>query len=474
MLSKPQTKYQFQTKKTFVKKTLTHKIPDENDGESDYSTSKYMPKPKVAEDPNIPAHSEWKKGKIEQSEKYVKTEIVSSESIQVLKAAASIKSLVEKIISHKDVNAFFAESDSIVKARGTETYEAFVSGENTIEDCEELAKKNIICYYRKINYFHHSTPIFGLLVFFELDEKKNRIPNIVPETVAFGSLPKLLKADIKDFEMKNVVTFQNKDPDLAYHYWIPCFINDEHFDYVKDMMKNVLVRLSGLNKSNKLPEFEPSMVEEVLIPMFSRLLNKIYREKDASAKDIQALSYMFQLINKLCEVYPKLKDSISEKVEAFIDVNNEKVNKNAIDTFLVQTLFCNFDVFDHNFSSVLFKKIYTIALTLCLESKNKYDADSAVFALNSVSKLLVRYRETAFFLLNDQTSDDFANRYGLLNGERVRAFLKEVSAINEAKSWSICKLSNYYGDAANAKESIAVLRKCVYNAEIHRIKNSSL
>jgi hypothetical protein len=428
----------------------------------------------VAEDPNIPAHSEWKKGKIEQSEKYVKTEIVSSESIQVLKAAASIKSVVENIISNKEVNAYFAESDSIVKARGTETYEAFVSGEDTIEDCDELAKKNIICNFRKINYFHHSTPIFGLLVFFELDEKKNRIPTIIPETVAFGSLPELLKTDIEDFGMKNVVTFHKKDSDLAYHYWIPICINDDHIDYVKDMMKNVLVRLSGLNKSNKLPEFEPSMVEEVLIPMFTRMLNKIYKGMDTSAKDVQAIGYMFQMINKLCEVYPKLKDSISERVEAFIDVSNEKVNKNAVDTFLVQTLFCNFDVFDHDFSSLLFKKIYPIALTLCLECKKRCDAESAVFALNSVSKLLARYRETAFFLLNDQTSDDFANRYGLLNGERVKAFLKEVTAINEAKSWSICKLSNYYGDAANAKESIAVLRKCVYNAEIHRIKNSSL
>lgn len=447
-----------------------HSTSDASSHSSKY-TVVYVEKPV---DPNMPTNSQWKKN-LDKDNLALPTHkqiVLKSEPKSILKSSSLLNAKVEEILSQKAVTEFFTEVFNIRKARGTETYEAYAATEQTVEDVEDLAKKNIVCSFRKHNYFHSDEPVFGYLIYFKLDEKNNRIPVIVPQLVAFESLAKLLKLDITDFEMEHPVAFKSKD-ETVYHYWIPMYINDEHYNCVKSLLKNVLVRLSALSSwESELPEFKPSMIEEVLFPLFGRLLNQIFTGKDTSAKDIEALAHFYHLISKLVEIYPKVKESVNKQIEAFLDnQNDEKVTKASIDNLLVLTLFSDIDLFSHEFTSALFNKLFNIAVNLCLKVKGKNNDESIAFALNSASKLLVRYRETAFFLLNEQTADDLEVRYGIVNKERVQAFLKAIKAINGVSSWSVSQLNEYFGDAVNTKEMLANFKNSVHNLELAKIKN---
>ena len=104
----------------------------------------------------------------------------------------------------------------------------------------------------------------------------------------------------------------------SYNYWIPCYLNDDHFNRGFQLITNsISVIRNGISGSER-NDFYPSMVLAVLPSLINKtivfILNgTIYHSLAA----IQAYCHLLRLYYKLIQHFPALKAQIVSDVEKF-------------------------------------------------------------------------------------------------------------------------------------------------------------
>ena len=183
-------------------------------------------------------------------------------------------------------------------------------------------KQRLICGMSKLNYFDDKSMILGYPLLMSIDHQGRLWPQALLELLSYEAYVQQIQQQggINKLDNYNLIKFFSPNGDL-FNYWIPIYINEEHFKRGYNIILNSLtvIRFGVANGIAKY-DFKPDIVLEVLPCLINKtivlMLNGTMHHSQAA---IQAYCHFLRLYYKFLELYPQLKQAINSKVHQFLN-----------------------------------------------------------------------------------------------------------------------------------------------------------
>lgn len=300
---------------------------------------------------------------------------------------------------------------------------------------EEVGKK-LICEMTKIDIFDPSQPVLGYYIFLQKD--------------MFGRiLPSCSLEMFSDQAYRNYTEDQNMGNDAAYRYWLPVYINQEHFERGRQYILNTIAMIATGSKDQKNNEFHPSMILKVLPAILVRIIVNFLQTKTYETSAIETYCQYYQLLVKLIDMFPELRATIDQEVEAFClkEENRHKKQLGDLGEFVVKLALSTKGLNDPDINNLLLRECLARRALWASKADNDLKCgqdcpnliERFMTATKVANQLFLIQLEAAKLLLDDSIKAELEERFGLLDSGKMKMFMARLGWIqkNVVKDWRV-------------------------------------
>ena len=219
----------------------------------------------------------------------------------------------------------------------------------------QIIKDNLTCFMLKLNYIDDPDILLGYPI------KKNDISKDeyelypIPELVSYDGFMSQINNNYAKLDNYYQAVFKSANNEY-YNYWIPIYINKNHYEKNKTTILNSFSIIKYGHKGIKEYDFKIEQIFEILPRILNKMIIHILSEKNISSAYIRCIFHFVLLFRKLCEEieekYIKYLNDILNKIHR----NNYIINKSIIPDlgdFFILLYFC-----DRNIHNEKMKKIW--------------------------------------------------------------------------------------------------------------------
>jgi len=199
------------------------------------------------------------------------------------------------------------------------------------KDKNKLIKENLTCYVTKLNIFDDPHIILG----YPIVKKSSNIIYPIPEILSYEGY--LTQSSYDDQE--KYFLFESSKENLKsanneyYDAWLPIYINENNFEYNKQIILNSFSVLKYGNSGKEEYDFKPKYIYEMFFKLINQMTTNMIDNKISNAY-LRAFFQYIILYKKLSKLFP---DDMNEyfNINAFYENNNYST----ICDFMIFTLF---------------------------------------------------------------------------------------------------------------------------------------
>lgn len=203
-------------------------------------------------------------------------------------------------------------------------------------------KSNLICGLTKNSLQTDKNILLGypLMITFQYNKM---VPQILTELLSYDGYSLQKKAFERQSDLNRIKMFSpNGDP---FNYWLPIYIDEEHFKRGFDLIKNALVViLHGVRDSERI-SFKPEMAKNVLPCLINKTIVFILNGTIFhSLAAIQSYCHLLRLYYKFLNHFPELKIEIVNDVRKFVSslANRHKKQFPDLGEFIINLFLSNY------------------------------------------------------------------------------------------------------------------------------------
>jgi hypothetical protein len=186
--------------------------------------------------------------------------------------------------------------------------------------------------------------IYGYPIRIIIDKKKRLWPTPILEIISYNEY----------IQTNNITINLSEHP---YNYWIPCYISEEHFNKIKNILNvSLMILYTNGEQEQKFNPISilyifPKIISQTLLLLPNIFLSLFSKNNNKDKIDINKSNDIVNLINcysnfiylfkKYLDMYPKLYDNIDNDIKLFIN-NSKNRNRNKIldlNEFYIKILF---------------------------------------------------------------------------------------------------------------------------------------
>ena len=205
--------------------------------------------------------------------------------------------------------------------------------EKKTKDNVEEIKQNLTCFLLRVNILDDKDIALGypLKQLKTLGDKIECVP--IPEILSYeGYISQIAKQDGKLDDYFNV-TFKAANNE-CYNYWLPIYINEEHFKRNKTLILNSFSVLKYGAKGQKEYDFKPEHIFEYLPNLLNKMICGMFNQKSFMSEAYLRCYFQYLLLFK------KLIDEFKDDFDKYLNniIKNIKINKYEVNKKIVPDL----------------------------------------------------------------------------------------------------------------------------------------
>ncbi|EAS03865.1 ubiquitin-conjugating enzyme (macronuclear) [Tetrahymena thermophila SB210] len=345
-------------------------------------------------------------------------------------------------------------------------------------------KERVSCFIMKENIVENPTGIYGYPLFVQRDKFNRLQQKPIPEILSLeGFQSQLQQYGIKGFDVNHGITFKTGMGE-AYNAFLPIFLNKQHFQQSKHILKECLAAISNSEHLEmQVLQVLPNLINKMVVALLNDSMHQ-------SISAIEAYVHFTQLFHYLIEDNPSIAKEVDLRVKAMIqsDKSRSKQELGDIGEFLV-VLTASQYALTPSLINVLYREYFARQIFWITKNSEHYSKYLKEYkspqCLNSVfqsalisNKLLIfnieaskRFAEDKEYL--NKLADE---RYSVIPEEDAVKFIKETNQMikdinNHVKLMDFLGLGNMY----NTDQSCYNLFKiAIYVSNFQRYTNFNL
>ena len=204
----------------------------------------------------------------------------------------------------------------------------------------KLIKDNLKCSISKENYIDKKDIILGYPIIENKKFTKNKI-ELIPELISYNEF-------INEMGEFNIFPYFNSSSKNNYNYWIPIYIDKDHYEKNKNTILNTFSLIKYGLKDIEEYSFEPEQFFEVFPIILNAIIKGILNESPQISSDfIKCYFHYILLFKKLTEEFEKEFIKYLNHQFNIIHKNEYKINKSIIpdiQDFITLLYFCDRDL----------------------------------------------------------------------------------------------------------------------------------
>lgn len=327
------------------------------------------------------------------------------------------------------------------------------------EKKEEIIKENLSCFVSKLNYIDDPDTSLGYTIIQKKELGKNKIELFpIPEMVTYeGSLA-------KEGEEESTIVYYyhrklNSENSEYYNYWVPMFINENHYSKNEEQILNSFMSIKYGEKDAEKYDFEPETLFEILPKILNRIIKGMVNGKsNISSAFIKCYYHYVLLFKRLCEEFQEEYINYLNQKMNLIHKNGYNVAKSIIrdiDDFFILLFFCNRNTHTEKMSKIwysLFEEfLVRQAFWIFEDEKNKRNIIKLM--LKSTIKKEKEYSERKKIIEEKTLEECIKDGYIIFKeGKKVKDFADILEKEKMFKSIASLFYSNY--DIKFGKENV--------------------
>jgi len=329
---------------------------------------------------------------------------------------------------------------------------------------KEIASK-LICSVLKTNIFDQSKPILGYPIDLEKDAFGRYWPTPIMEILSYDAFVLNIQQNFSKLDNYHSVKFRSSFGS-SYNYWLPVYIDDEHFERSKQYIFNSIAIIYAGVEGKRENDFQPAMVLKVLPPILVKTaIHFLKGTIHQSLVGIDTYCQLYRLFVKLVELFPELQEAIDKEVANFCakEENRHKRVSGDLGEFLIKLSLSSSGIDDASIMNLLMKEHLTRQVSwtlrkdrsLALKEKCNSFLERFMAASEISNQFLIIKLETARLLLDQNVKKHLDQRCGLLNDQTMKLFREKLNWVQ----------NNVKGDWENYIQGIGQ-QGYVYNDQI--------
>jgi len=235
---------------------------------------------------------------------------------------------------------------------------------------------------------------------------------------------------------------------LPYNYWLPAFINNDHFLHSQQFLLNFISIILCGPEGTKENEFKPPMVLKTLLPILvNTARNFLGGTINLDMENIDAYVQVYILLIRLVKLFPEIQKGIDQEVSDFYakeDNRNARITED-LDEFIIKQGLSAKGIEDSEAIHELLKEhlcrriVDIVRKDQSLAGKGKFSGSVEDFMKESwlANQLLLTNIESARLFLSKNIRNDEDKVGGLLDESVKKEFKSKVEWIknNVNENW---------------------------------------
>ena len=346
---------------------------------------------------------------------------------------------------------------------------------------EERAKKieisnKLICPITKVEYAEANKVQFGYPILVNVDKFGRLHTTPVIEIISQEGLNYLKQTQKPVYnDQMNVETWKSIFW-FQFNYWVPIYINKNHFDQIKDNLIKLICDLTNTSIERSTPTDILKLIPPLLV---KTSINFIKGEVFQSFAAIDAYCQFQYLLMKLIQLYPEIQTDINEQVNNFMKSKDNRNKKDAGDLgeFMIKASLSKWGFDNPKIKYAIFVEFLTRQVSWIAKEDEEIKINMEMssnlvgrfFSRGKVAKeFFVLQNESAKLLVNDTVLKQMESRLGFISDETALVFRRKLGECqkNVEKDWKVfIKMLDLDGEIKDEKVMKEVLVNAIKDAK---------
>ena len=194
----------------------------------------------------------------------------------------------------------------------------------------KIIKDNLTCFMLKLNYIDDSDILLGYPIIKKNGKSKDEYELYpIPELVSYDGFMSQINNNHEKLDNYYQTVFKSANNEY-YNYWIPIYINNNHYEKNKTTILNSFSIIKYGNKGIKKYDFKIEQIFEILPKILNKMIIHIFSEENISSAIIRCIFHLVLLFRKLSEEFEEKYIKYLNHILNKIHINNYIINKSII------------------------------------------------------------------------------------------------------------------------------------------------
>ena len=333
------------------------------------------------------------------------------------------------------------QETSIDKSSIFATENVYPPGSATPKQIRNQVRDKLVCSVTKVDVFDDSKPVLGYPIDIKKDAYGRLWPIPIMEILSYDAFVLNIQQNSQKLDNYARVKFTSSFGS-SYNYWLPIYIDDEHFERGKEHIFNAISIIYSGVEGKRDNDFRPEMALKVLPPILVKtavnfLNGNIYQ----SIVGIDAYCHIYQLLVKMVKMFPELQKIIDQEVQDFCvkEDNRHKEVAGDLGEFMIKLSLSSRGLTNSLARSFIFKEHMARQVSWNLKkdrgllySQRDYDFVERFLTASQVSNQFALVKlEIAKLLQDSNVMDQLEKQRGVLSEETIRIFRSRMNWIQK-------------------------------------------
>lgn len=229
-----------------------------------------------------------------------------------------------------------------------------------------------------------------------------------------------------------------------YNFWVPMYINKEHFKLSKDdILRTLQAMMTGSFKKD-LSGFDVRRGADILFGVLNKTIVSLLKGTWLqSIATIEAYCQYYLLLVNLIKLYPEILEDINKQVKNMLasDKNRSKQNLGDMGEFVIKLAVSDYGIFDKSINLTLLQEYFARQVFWVLKeepgvskvnSSGKKAWLGKYFEKSKVSNQLLAFNMAAAnVFLNKEMMKELEENYGFPQKDTLEKFMKQIEWIRK-------------------------------------------
>ena len=194
----------------------------------------------------------------------------------------------------------------------------------------KIIKDNLTCFMLKLNFIDDSDILLGYPIIKKNGKSKDEYELYpIPELVSYDGFMSQINNNHEKLDNYYQTVFKSANNEY-YNYWIPIYINNNHYEKNKTTILNSFSIIKYGNKGIKKYDFKIEQIFEILPKILNKMIIHIFSEENISSAIIRCIFHLVLLFRKLSEEFEEKYIKYLNHILNKIHINNYIINKSII------------------------------------------------------------------------------------------------------------------------------------------------